>query len=155
MVPGARRWVSAAVVLVALAGCGGGDDPGPSAFGAATDRTCRELTVAVADLREGLLRAAAPSERAGLATALRRYAAAVGRSADALAATSPPRADAAFRDAAVRGLRTHATTMRAAATGAARGRVAPGLREELRGGSLPTVPAAVLAGAPGCRRPAR
>jgi hypothetical protein len=143
------------VALVALAGCGGGDDPGPSAFGAATDRTCRELTAAVAGLQEGLVRTAAPSERAGLATALRRYAVAVGRSADGLAATTPPRADVAFRDAAVRGLRAHASATRAAATAAARGRVAPGLREELRGGSLPTVPPAVLAGAPACRRPAR
>lgn len=155
MVPRGSVAALAVVAALALPGCGGGDDGVPSAFGATADRTCRDMTRAVDGLREGLLRTPATSEREGLALALTRYAARIGRGADALAAADPPRADLAFRDAAVRGLRDHATTMRRAAAQTRRDRVARGLRDELRGGSLPRVPPAVLADAPSCRPAAR
>lgn len=140
----------ALAVAVLLGGCGE-DDPDPTAFALRTDGVCRDLGAAVDELREGMLRTSASSESAALAAALSRYGVAVRRSADALAAVPTPRVDRRFRNDAVAGLRRHATAVRAAASGARRGRVAPALRDEVRGGALPVIPAAVLAVAPHCR----
>jgi hypothetical protein len=147
-----RRQQRAALLLVAalaLSGCGGsGGDP--TTFAATAELSCEELSSAVAELRTGLVRTDAASEAAGLSVALRRYAAAVDRTAGRLAAADPPKVDAAFQTDAVKGLRHHAATMRQAAGQARRGRVAAGLRDELRGGSVPMVPASVLKDAPAC-----
>lgn len=134
-----------------LAGCGDGDDADPTAFAKRTDAVCLELGTAVDELRERMVRSDASTGAAGLATALSRYAVAVRRSADGLAAVPTPRVDRGFRESAVAGLRRHASAVRAAATGARRGRVAPALRGEIRGGALPLIPPAVLADAPHCR----
>ncbi|MEV4422430.1 hypothetical protein AB0L40_21010 [Patulibacter sp. NPDC049589] len=149
----ARTTAVVALAALGLAGCGGGDGD-PSAFAAATNRACHELTDGVADLRKGLLRTDARSEAAGLATAITRYATVVRRSADGLAAVRPPAADRSFQSAAVKGLRRHADAMRDAASQARRGQSGSALDGEVRGGELPEVPATVLADAPACHRTA-
>ena len=146
----------APVVLVALllAGCGGGDGGDPRTFARQADHVCAGLTTAVGDLRDGLLRTPADTQAAGLSAAIVRYASTSGRLADELARTRPPRDERAFRDDAVEGLRRHARAMRRAATQVRGGRSATALRDELRGGALPAVPATLLADAPACRRAA-
>ncbi|MDO9407384.1 MAG: hypothetical protein Q7T67_03140, partial [Patulibacter sp.] len=143
--------VAVAAALV-LAGCGGGDDGDPRTFARQADHVCAGLATAVGDLRDGLVRTDAASEGAGLSSALTRYATSTRRFADELARTRPPRNERAFRDDAVSGLRRHARAMRRAAEQVRDGREASALRDELRGGALPAVPATLLADAPACRR---
>jgi hypothetical protein len=154
----ARRTAAAlsAALAMTLAGCG--DDADPTAFAAATDRTCRDVAAAVTTLREELVRGDGDSVSAALRTAVDRYAQRVDRAASTLADAQAPDDDRDFRDGAVGALREHAATLRRAARQAASGTLPTALAQQLeRTGpaALPEIPDGILESTPACRAAVR
>lgn len=155
----ARRTIGLVVALAtvaAVAGCGGGtDDPG---FAEATDRTCREVTTAVATLQQDLVRGTGADEGAALKAVIDRYTGTVTTAADRLAKTAAPKADREFQRQAVSRLRKHATDLRAAAAASRSGGMTEAEATRLAAAgtlAMPLIPPAVLDKAPSCQVAAR